>query len=273
MDKKVIREWKKVFEADLGYIAYELKDMVDAPAVVVLNGPMGAGKTTFTKRFVSENDPRANTMSPSYSVLSETPNILHEIMSAIKNTLPNHIPLSAKIRLGYEDEALLFDNVAAIESAGTGTLTIHGRTKKDGYKPPARWEKIGEIQDKTTMVVVANGDITDFDSLTRCQSVSGCKHFMIGRGALNNPFVFQDIRAKLDNQENSLKQASLVELFTDYNIELQKHYDEVATLGRLKQWCGHLRFGFEEIKENLQTLRRCNSTQELTTVFEKILRE
>ena len=77
MDKKVIREWKKVFEADLGYIAYELKDMVDAPAVVVLNGPMGAGKTTFTKRFVSENDPRANTMSPSYSVLSETPNILH----------------------------------------------------------------------------------------------------------------------------------------------------------------------------------------------------
>ncbi|MCW8355224.1 tRNA-dihydrouridine synthase family protein [Marinomonas pontica] len=207
------------------------------------------------------------------SVLLQTPNILHEIMSAIKNTLPNHIPLSAKIRLGYEDEALLFDNVAAIESAGTGTLTIHGRTKKDGYKPPARWEKIGEIQDKTTMVVVANGDITDFDSLTRCQSVSGCKHFMIGRGALNNPFVFQDIRAKLDNQENSLKQASLVELFTDYNIELQKHYDEVATLGRLKQWCGHLRFGFEEIKENLQTLRRCNSTQELTTVFEKILRE
>ena len=77
MLEKKIREWKKVFEGDLGYIAYELKDIVDSPCAIIINGDMGAGKTTFVKKFVSENEKNASTLSPSYSVLSETPNMLH----------------------------------------------------------------------------------------------------------------------------------------------------------------------------------------------------
>lgn len=73
MIKKVIREWKKVFELDLGYIAYELKDIAEKPAVILLDGVMGAGKTTFAKSFIEDG----NTFSPSYSVLSETRNVLH----------------------------------------------------------------------------------------------------------------------------------------------------------------------------------------------------
>lgn len=73
MRKKVIREWKKVYESDLQYIAYELKDLTDKPSVILLEGAMGAGKTTFTKSFIREGD----TFSPSYSVLSETPSVLH----------------------------------------------------------------------------------------------------------------------------------------------------------------------------------------------------
>jgi tRNA threonylcarbamoyladenosine biosynthesis protein TsaE len=77
MITKKIRQWKKVFEADLGYIAYELKDIIDSPAVLIVNGEMGAGKTTFIKKYVESHEINAATMSPSYSVLSETPNILH----------------------------------------------------------------------------------------------------------------------------------------------------------------------------------------------------
>lgn len=204
------------------------------------------------------------------SVLLQSPDALYDIMHAIRKTLPSDIPISAKIRLGYEDENLLFDNVAAIEAAGTQLLTIHGRTKKDGYKPPARWEKIGDIQQATKMIVVANGDITDSASLLRCRSISGCQHFMIGRGSLNNPFVFQQIRDALNGKESHITAASLTPLFISYTEELRQHYDEVMTLGRLKQWCGHLRFGFSEIKDELQALRRCNSTKELTNVFERI---
>lgn len=204
------------------------------------------------------------------SVLLQTPSTLYDIMHAIRKTLPTHIPVSAKIRLGYEDEILLFDNVAAIESAGTEKLTIHGRTKKDGYKPPARWEKIGEIQDKTEMTVVANGDIIDADSLLRCQAITGCNHFMIGRGSLSNPFIYQDLRAAIQGNTIENHQRELVALFTSYTKSLQQDYDEVATLGRLKQWCGHLRFEFDAIKENLQTLRRCKSVSELSLVIKSI---
>ncbi|NLQ18155.1 tRNA-dihydrouridine synthase family protein [Marinomonas sp. M1K-6] len=207
------------------------------------------------------------------SVLLQTPDALYEIMNAIRKTLPSNVPVSAKIRLGFEDETLLLDNVAALEAAGVGTLTIHGRTKKDGYKPPARWEKIGEIQDQTKMTVVANGDITDTESLLRCQAITGCQHFMIGRGSLNNPFVFQQIRAELNGQTNAIESRTLTTLFTEYAIELQTHYDDITTLGRLKQWCGHLRFGFVEIKENLQILRRCRSVNELTQTFDNTMRK
>lgn len=206
------------------------------------------------------------------SVLLQTPDTLYEIMSAIRKNLPSEIPVSAKIRLGFEDEALLFDNVAAIEAAGVGTLTIHGRTKKDGYKPPARWEKIGEIQDKTKMIVVANGDITDTESLLRCLAITGCQHFMIGRGSLNNPFIFQQLRAELEGQKNNINKAALIKLFDTYTNELKQHYDEVATLGRLKQWCGHLRFSVVEIKENLQVLRRSKSTNEIVAQLKDIMK-
>jgi len=204
------------------------------------------------------------------SVLLQNPDNLYNILQAIRSTLPSHIPVSAKIRLGYEDEALLFDNVAAIEAADTSKLTVHGRTKKDGYKPPARWEKIGEIKNKTKMIVVANGDITDAASLLKCQEITGCNHFMIGRGSLNNPFIFQDLREAIKGNAAENHLSDLPMLFTSYTKSLQENYDEVATLGRLKQWCGHLRFEFDAIKENLQTLRRCKSVNELSDTMTKI---
>lgn len=73
MKKKLIREWKKVFQSDLKYISYELPDFVEAPTVILLEGPLGSGKTTFTQEFAGSGE----TLSPSYSILSETNNILH----------------------------------------------------------------------------------------------------------------------------------------------------------------------------------------------------
>ncbi|MEE2671942.1 MAG: tRNA (adenosine(37)-N6)-threonylcarbamoyltransferase complex ATPase subunit type 1 TsaE [Bdellovibrionota bacterium] len=72
MRKRELRAWKKVFESDLPHIAYELKEFVDPPAMIILDGKMGVGKTTFAKAFVDES-----TMSPTYSVLTETKDTLH----------------------------------------------------------------------------------------------------------------------------------------------------------------------------------------------------
>ena len=73
MDKSVKREWKKVFESDLSYIVYELKELVKNPALVFIEGEVGAGKTTFIKSFIDDE----LVQSPSYSILMEHKNILH----------------------------------------------------------------------------------------------------------------------------------------------------------------------------------------------------
>lgn len=74
MRKKLLRSWKKVFESDLSYIAFELKDIVLTPAVIILEGAMGAGKTTFSKVFMGDDN---ESYSPTYSVLYESKDILH----------------------------------------------------------------------------------------------------------------------------------------------------------------------------------------------------
>ena len=73
MNKKLIREWKKVFKSDLSYIVYELKDLAKVPSMIILEGDLGAGKTTFTQTFIGEGE----TLSPTYSILSECKNFLH----------------------------------------------------------------------------------------------------------------------------------------------------------------------------------------------------
>lgn len=73
MNKKIMREWKKVYKSDLSYIVYELKDLVKVPAMIILEGDLGAGKTTFAQSFIGEGE----TLSPTYSILSESKNTLH----------------------------------------------------------------------------------------------------------------------------------------------------------------------------------------------------
>jgi tRNA threonylcarbamoyladenosine biosynthesis protein TsaE len=73
MNKKLLREWKKVYKSDLSYIVYELKDLAKVPAMIILEGDLGAGKTTFTQAFIGEGE----TLSPTYSILSEAKQFLH----------------------------------------------------------------------------------------------------------------------------------------------------------------------------------------------------
>lgn len=73
MNKKIIRDWKKVYKSDLSYIIYEMKDLLKTPCMIILEGELGAGKTTFTQAFLGGEQ----TLSPTYSILSESKNFLH----------------------------------------------------------------------------------------------------------------------------------------------------------------------------------------------------
>lgn len=101
MNKKLIREWKKVYKSDLSYIVYELKDLAKVPAMIVLEGDLGAGKTTFTQAFIGENE----TLSPTYSILSEAKNFLHADLYRIEK---NEEILQLEIPVYLEDKQYFF---------------------------------------------------------------------------------------------------------------------------------------------------------------------
>ncbi|MEC8081487.1 MAG: tRNA-dihydrouridine synthase family protein [Pseudomonadota bacterium] len=197
------------------------------------------------------------------SFMLQDPETLYQVVKAVRESLASNIPLSAKMRLGYLDEDLFFENLEAIEKAGADTLTIHGRTKKDGYGPAARWEKIGEAVKRSKMTIIANGDIQDRASLERCMATTGCSHFMIGRGSLSNPFIFRELKG---GTPGSLSE--LFELIELYINELLQHYDDFATLGRIKQWSAHLRRDWPIMADNLRAIRSTQHTDQLKALLQ-----
>ncbi|HXH29664.1 MAG TPA: tRNA (adenosine(37)-N6)-threonylcarbamoyltransferase complex ATPase subunit type 1 TsaE [Bacteriovoracaceae bacterium] len=101
MNKKLVREWKKVFRSDLSYIVYELKDLAKVPAMIILEGELGAGKTTFVQMFMTDNE----VLSPSYSILSEGKNLLHADLYRIEK---NEELLQLEIPQYVEDKQYFF---------------------------------------------------------------------------------------------------------------------------------------------------------------------
>jgi tRNA-dihydrouridine synthase C len=128
------------------------------------------------------------------SLLKE-PRRVHDIIAATRAAVPNHIPVTAKIRLGFNDRSLYLDNALAAYEAGANELTVHARSKADGYKPPAYWEYIADITQAIPITVNANGDIWNLDDLKRCREVTGCTDFMLGRGLLSCPDLALQIKA------------------------------------------------------------------------------
>lgn len=135
--------------------------------------------------------------------LLKCPDRMFDIISTVRKAVPAEIPVTAKIRLGFEDPSVCIENAKAVEEAGAKWLTIHCRTKTDGYKPPAYWEWIPKIKEHISIPIIANGEIWNVDDFKRCRQVTDCDQFMIGRGAIAEPFIFKRIKEFVANEESA----------------------------------------------------------------------
>lgn len=173
------------------------------------------------------------------ATLLKHPTRLRAIVQAVRNAVPRTMPVSAKVRLGWDDVQAIHTNAAMAVEGGATWLTIHARTRAAGYAPPVDWPLVGQVRERVPIPVIANGDIWTIEDFHRCRTATGCTHFMLGRGALARPALVWQIAHALGLQPPT---KSVVPAWPDL---LQRYCDWTyrycavnpqKMLARLKQW-------------------------------------
>ena len=199
------------------------------------------------------------------SLLNE-PETIHAIVAAVRRAVPAHMPVSAKMRLGYMDDSRAIECALAIADGGASEVVVHARTKAQAYRPPAYWERIADIRAAVAIPVVANGEIWSVEDARRCREVSGCDMLMIGRGAVTDPGLGLAIKAdmKADMQaviapgQQGITWQQLIPLIHDFWHIVCTRLDARSRAGRLKQWLNFLRRRFPEAEVAYQLLKTIN---------------
>lgn len=178
------------------------------------------------------------------ATLLKYPQRLEAIVRAVRCAVPRNIPVSAKLRLGWDTIDPIHENAERAAMGGADWITIHARTRMQAYQPPVYWKPIGEVRRRLGIPVVANGDIWTLDAFKRCRDETGSEHFMIGRAALANPELPLLIARELGLPSTGPKTLPPQET-TEYWSPLLLRFAEISAphagrqryvVQRIKQW-------------------------------------
>ena len=142
--------------------------------------------------------PKVSVRAQAGASLLKNPDKIKEIVTAVVKAVP--IPVTVKIRSGWDQNSINAVEVAkVIESAGASAITIHGRTRSQGYSGSVDLDIIKQVKESVSIPVIGNGDIVDIESAKKMLEYTGVDAIMIGRAALGNPWIFKEINEYLDN--------------------------------------------------------------------------
>ena len=171
------------------------------------------------------------------AILLQEPQRVAHIVATVRQAIGDDAWLSAKMRLGFATKDLAIENAMGIEGAGANELTVHARTKVEGYRPPAHWQWIEKIRRQVSIPVIANGEVWTPEDYTTCQQVSGCDDVMIGRGLVWKPdLALQICHLQIGHPAQEWDWSALVPTVL-YFIDLVAAQVEVRFQhARIKQW-------------------------------------
>ncbi|MBU5376993.1 MAG: tRNA dihydrouridine(16) synthase DusC [Pantoea sp.] len=177
------------------------------------------------------------------ATLLKDPELIYRGAKAMREAVPSQLPVTVKVRLGWDSGERRFEIADAVQQAGASELVVHGRTKEDGYRAEAiNWQAIGEIRQRLRIPVVANGEIWDWQSAQACLKATGCDAVMIGRGALNVPNLSRVVKYN----DAPMAWPDVVALLQKYT-RLEKQGDTgLYHVARIKQWLGYLRKAYPQ---------------------------
>ncbi|MGQ7806727.1 tRNA dihydrouridine(16) synthase DusC [Hafnia alvei] len=201
------------------------------------------------------------------ATLLKDPEMIYLGAKAMREAVPSHLPVTVKVRLGWDSGTRQFEIADAVQQAGATEITVHGRTKEDGYKADKiNWAAIGEIRQRLSIPVIANGEIWDWQSAQDCMAATGCDSVMIGRGALNVPNLSRVIK------QNAPKMPwPEVMLLLKKYVRLEKQGDTgLYHVARIKQWLGYLRKEYAEASEVFSEIRALKTSADIARAIERL---
>ncbi|MCO6523817.1 MAG: tRNA dihydrouridine(16) synthase DusC [Candidatus Schmidhempelia sp.] len=201
--------------------------------------------------------------------LLKDPELIYQITQQVRSAVPADKPISVKIRLGWQDKSQCIEIADAVAQGGADEITVHGRTKEDGYSADKiDWQTIGLIKQNLTIPVIANGQIFSVLAAKQCIEQSHCQDIMLGRGILALPNLANMIRYN----HPPLPWDKTVDLLLNYaqsklENELVKNRPFYHS-ARIKQWLTYLKTAYPEAMTLLQQIRLLKSQSEMISALQ-----
>lgn len=204
------------------------------------------------------------------AALLKTPTLLGKVAAAVVEAVP--IPVTAKIRLGWDSESInCLEVTEVLEEAGVHWITVHGRTREQFYSGSADWEWIGRLKEHSSLPIVGNGDVFTIMDAENLLKQTGCDHLAIGRGARGNPWIFQQIKAWI-NDGVVLPEPAVEERIAVALRHLRMKVDYLGEHTAVREMRPHLAWYLKGIPYSAEVRKLINTTTTLQDM-EKLLHE
>ena len=197
------------------------------------------------------------------SVLLKEPQRVGDIVAAVRDAVDPKIPVTAKIRLGFNNHDYLEEIATRIQAAGANELCIHARTREDRYKPPAYWSAVKRVKELLNIPVIINGEIWNHNDARQAIGESGCEDIMLGRGALSCPDLALSIQAKNRGADyTSMSWSEILEILLSYLYQSEAKH-ELFVSNRCKQWLAFLLRQYPDAGVLFQQIKRLKQAQDV----------
>ncbi|MBM64759.1 MAG: tRNA dihydrouridine synthase DusB [Myxococcales bacterium] len=199
------------------------------------------------------------------AALMKDPQHIARIVEAMVEALP--VPITVKLRSGWDDEQLTFLEAGRLaQEAGAAAVALHPRTRKSLYKGVARWGLIAQLAAALRVPVFGSGDVVDGETYRRLFQASGAAGVMLGRGAIENPFLFRELaRVERGEPANAPSLQERFQLLRVYYEGLREDYPERPNLhlGRVKNLVNRMTRGRPQVLGLRQRLLRSQTIEDL----------
>lgn len=201
------------------------------------------------------------------AALLRSPQLIRLICERVRDSVSPATPVTAKIRLGYDSDEDFDGILDALSGVSLTEITIHARTRRQGYRPPAHWHQLKKARQRLPYPVIANGELWSPSDIQRCADISGCDAFMLARGALCRPDLGVAVQALYggDNADFGWQEAR--QLLIELLARNQALYDPRYAVNPVKQWLVYLKVYYPQAAALFAQVKRITDPDEMANAL------